>query len=92
MTIGVTAPSHRRFFGGLGTSFSLGASHKLEEGAVVQAVTAVHVSVRHFSKLAVSTQIAALRRLLLGSHEGAAGDSFKDVIKVCEDVQSTRPV
>ncbi|KAF8897044.1 carbohydrate esterase family 9 protein [Gymnopilus junonius] len=81
VTIAVTAPSHNRFFGGLGTSFSLGASHKLEEGAIVQAVTAVHMSIRHSSKLSVSTQIAALRRLLLGSHEGDVGDSFKDIIE-----------
>ncbi|KDR75826.1 hypothetical protein GALMADRAFT_69126 [Galerina marginata CBS 339.88] len=79
VTIGVTAPSHKRFFGGLATSFSLGAAHKLEEGAVVQEVTSVHVSVRHFSKPSVSTQIAALRRLLLGPHKGDAGTWFKKV-------------
>lgn len=86
VTVGVTAPSHRRFFGGLGTSFSTGASHKLEEGAIVQTVTAVHVSIRHFSKPSVSTQIAALRRLLLGPYEGAVGDAFSDVVEVRHDL------
>jgi hypothetical protein len=75
----VTAPSHQRFLAGLGTSFSLSALHKLEEGAILQEVTALHVSVRHFEKLSVSTQIAALRRLLLGPAEGDLGEWFGKV-------------
>ena len=75
----MTAPSHQRFLAGLGTSFSLGVSHKLEKGAIVQEITALHVSVRHFAKLSVSTQIAALRRLLLGSSDGALGEWFGKV-------------
>ncbi|KAF5370700.1 hypothetical protein D9758_002026 [Tetrapyrgos nigripes] len=65
VTLAVTAPSHRSFYSGLATSFSTGSSHKLEPGAVVQEVTGLHVSVRHFGTPSVSTQIAALRRLLL---------------------------
>ncbi|KAG5648505.1 hypothetical protein DXG03_003116 [Asterophora parasitica] len=81
VTSGITAPTHGNFYSGLGTSFSLGAAHKLEAGAVIQDITAVHVSVRHFSKPSVSTQIAALRRLLLGPHKGATGHYFKKVVE-----------
>jgi len=83
VTVGITAPSHSKFYGGLGTAFSLGAAHKLEKGAVVQEITAVHVSIRHFSKPSVSTQVAALRRLLLGPSEGEAGIWFDKVKSVC---------
>jgi len=79
VTTGITAPSHKGFFVGLGTSFSLGATHRLEPGAVLTETTAVHVSVRHFGMPSVSTQIAVLRRLLLGPQEGAAGYWFNKV-------------
>lgn len=79
VTTGITAPSHSRFYAGLGVSFSLGARHKLERGAVIHEVTGVHVSIKHFGKPSVSTQVAALRRLLLGPSKGAAGDWFAKV-------------
>ncbi|KAF5380445.1 hypothetical protein D9615_004477 [Tricholomella constricta] len=79
VTSGITAPTHKNFYSGLGVSFSLGAAHKLEAGAVIQEVTGVHVSVRHFEKPRISTQIAALRRLLLGPQDGASGYWFKKV-------------
>jgi len=78
----VTAPVNRGFYGGLSVAFSLGTSHKLEKGALIQQVTAVHVSVRH-TETSVSTQIAALRRLLLGPREGEAGIWFEKVTQVC---------
>ncbi|KAH9048372.1 carbohydrate esterase family 9 protein [Lactarius hengduanensis] len=66
VTKAIVAPVHSGFYSGLGTAFSTGAAHKLEDGAVVQEVTALHVSVGHFGrKPSVSTQIAALRGLLL---------------------------
>jgi hypothetical protein len=65
VTLAVTAPSHKGFYSGLATSFSTGSAHKLEPGAVIQEVTGLHVAVRHFGTPSVSTQIAALRRLLL---------------------------
>jgi hypothetical protein len=41
--------------------------HKLEEGAIYQEVTGLHVAVRRFGKNpSVSTQMAVLRNLLLG--------------------------
>lgn len=62
--------------------FSTRASHHLDEGAIIQEVTAVHVAVRHFGKPSVSTQIAALRRLLKGEVDGAIGHYFEKVRKV----------
>ncbi|OCH88859.1 carbohydrate esterase family 9 protein [Obba rivulosa] len=79
VTTAITAPSHRRFYSGLSTSFSTGALHKLAEGAVVQDINALHVSVRHFGAPSISTQIAALRHLLLEPGENAEGNWFKDV-------------
>ena len=96
VTTGITAPSHKGFFVGLGTSFSLGATHRLEPGAVLTETTAVHVSVRHFGMPSVSTQIAVLRRLLLGPQEGAAGYWFNKVkevsaiISIVSDLSSLR--
>lgn len=81
--MGVTYPSLQGFYSGLGTTFSLGVTDRLEQGAVIQEVTGVHVSVRHFPKLSVSTQIAALRKLLLDPPENSAGSWFKRVTVVC---------
>lgn len=87
VTSGITAPSHRGFLGGLSASFSTGVLHKLKNGAVIQAVNALHVSVGHFGKTpSVSTQIAALRRLLLypdESYESDTGRYFREVRAVC---------
>lgn len=81
---------HGGFYGGLGTSFSLGAEHKLQTGAVIQETTAFHVAVRHFGARgpSVSTQIAALRQMLLpgASSSSASPESqasvFEEVVKV----------
>ncbi|EKM54380.1 uncharacterized protein PHACADRAFT_123385 [Phanerochaete carnosa HHB-10118-sp] len=76
----VTAPVGRRFYTGLSTTFSTGALNKLEEGAVLQDVNAVHVTVRHFGTApSVSTQIGTLRRLLLRPPNGDADQRFKDI-------------
>lgn len=86
VTNAVVAPVHHGFFGGLGTSFSTGAVHKLADGAVIQGVTALHVSVGHFaSRPSISTQIAALRDLLLELSDETpteASKPFRDVVKV----------
>ncbi|KAG7098629.1 hypothetical protein E1B28_000547 [Marasmius oreades] len=81
VTTAITAPSHRKFFSGLSTMFSTGASHKLEEGAIIQEVTGLHFSVRHFGSPSVSTQIAVLRRLLLNPPEGDLGEQLKLVLQ-----------
>ncbi|KAN0084286.1 hypothetical protein V8E55_007790 [Tylopilus felleus] len=78
----VTSPISDGLLGGLGTYFSLAAKHKLEGEAVLDDVTAVHVAVLHRSKgPSVSTQIAVLRRLLLGPYTGDRGKSFEAVAK-----------
>lgn len=83
VTVGISSPKHRGFFSGLGTAFSLGARHKLEEGAIVQDVTAVHVSVRHFDGVpSISTQISILRQLLLGESGAQMAEEFRAVAKV----------
>ncbi|KAJ3867935.1 carbohydrate esterase family 9 protein [Lentinula novae-zelandiae] len=79
VTTGITAPSHYGFFFGLGTAFSTGASHKLENGAVVQEVTALHTAIGFDDTPSVSTQIATLRKLLMTPPEGPAGVWFRKV-------------
>ncbi|KAJ2931515.1 hypothetical protein H1R20_g5580, partial [Candolleomyces eurysporus] len=79
VTSAITAPKSSGFYGGLGVHFSTGAAHRMESGAVIQDVTAVHVSVRHFEKPSISTQIATLRRLLHGKADGMVGHYFEKV-------------
>lgn len=64
-------------------AFGLGSGHRLERGAVIQDIAAVHVSVGHNGGTpSVSTQIATLRRLLLGSVGGDVGSWFGRVAEV----------
>ena len=81
---GIVAPSHRGFAVGLSTTFATGALHKLESGAVLQDVNALHVSVKHHERApSVSTQIGTLRRLLLEpDHRTDAGRWFGRVSEV----------
>lgn len=69
VTTAISAPVSYGFLAGLGVAFSTGARHKLEEGAVVRPVTALHVHVGPGQGASVSTQIAALRRLLIGGEK-----------------------
>ncbi|GLB37488.1 putative carbohydrate esterase family 9 protein [Lyophyllum shimeji] len=78
VTTGIVAPVSDGFLSGLSTAFSTGAAHKLAKGAVVQEVAALHVAVGS-SSASISTQIAALRRLLLGNGEGDLAQRFRDV-------------
>ncbi|OCH88880.1 composite domain of metallo-dependent hydrolase [Obba rivulosa] len=77
VTVGITAPSHSGFLGGLTTAFSLGSAHKLERGALVQNITAVHVSFGRSVIPSISTQVAALRSLLQGHTEGDHAKWFR---------------
>ncbi|KAJ6515699.1 carbohydrate esterase family 9 protein [Mycena sanguinolenta] len=71
---------------GISTTFSTGAAHAMERGAILQRVTALHVAIHRpdpFSKktqASVSSQIAGLRRLLSGwENEGTdTGRWFKN--------------
>lgn len=92
MAIGVSSPKRHGIFSGLGTAFSLGAGHKLEVGALVQDVAAVHVNVRHFGGVpSISTQIATLRQLLLGGSEVKMAEEFRDVAKVSSALLPSHP-
>lgn len=82
MTSAITPPQAYGFLYGLSAVFSTGSAHKLEDGALIQNVAALHVGISLESSMSVSTQIAALRRLLMSGGEGDLGIQFKKVIKV----------
>ena len=72
VTTAISAPVSYGFLAGLSVAFSTGARHKLESGAVVRPVTALHVQVGTGQGVSVSTQVAGLRRLLIdGEKHGA---------------------
>jgi hypothetical protein len=78
--MGITAPSSNGLIVGLSTIFSTGAAHRLEDGAIIQDVAALHVQIGHSNKgPSVSTQIAALRNILLGEE---SSNMFSEVAKV----------
>ncbi|KAJ7510331.1 hypothetical protein B0H11DRAFT_1958549 [Mycena galericulata] len=74
----ISAPSGFGVFQGLSVSFSLGARHKLEKGAVFKEAVAVHISISSQFASSVSTQIATLRRLLLDSPKHEREFGFKE--------------
>ncbi|KAF8558348.1 composite domain of metallo-dependent hydrolase [Imleria badia] len=80
VTSAITPPSSRGFVAGMSTAFSTGAAHALEEGAVIQDIAALHVNIGHQGSRSpsVSSQIAALRHLLL---DAASGTPFDRVAK-----------
>ncbi|KAK0497265.1 hypothetical protein EDD18DRAFT_148225 [Armillaria luteobubalina] len=79
VTTAIVAPVARGLISGLTAAFSTGSAHKLQKGAVVQDATALHVIVSLNSPISVSTQIATLRRLLLGGGSGDLGTQFERV-------------
>ena len=81
VTVGITAPISRGFISGLSTAFNTGSPHKLAPGAVLQDVTAFHVSIDSGAS-SVSTQIAVLRSLLKGNGDGDLGSVFKNIVQV----------
>ncbi|KAF7323766.1 Carbohydrate esterase family 9 protein [Mycena kentingensis (nom. inval.)] len=80
ITTGVTAPMSGGFLSGLSVAFSTRSPHKLVDGALVQGVTALHVTLSLNGRASVSTQMAALRGLLLGDGKakGEVKQSFED--------------
>ncbi|EJF61656.1 composite domain of metallo-dependent hydrolase [Dichomitus squalens LYAD-421 SS1] len=81
VTTGIVSPQSNGFFSGLNTAFSLATPHKLADGAIVQRAGAVHVSIHLGSQQSVSTQIAALRHLLLNQTDGDLGEWFDGIRK-----------
>jgi len=93
VTSGIVAPiSGGGFFSGLSVKFSTSALHKLEPGAVIKDVVALHVSISGGAQVSTSTQIALLRRLLGGEVKGQDGHWFKQVrrgkVRLVVDVES----
>ncbi|KAH9930389.1 composite domain of metallo-dependent hydrolase [Amylocystis lapponica] len=92
VTTGITAPKSSGFLSGLSTVFSPGAKHKLEKGAVIQDVAALHFNVYYGGSPSVSTQITALRTLLLSEGKGPLahwiGQVKKGKIPLVVDVES----
>ncbi|PIL26888.1 hypothetical protein GSI_10026 [Ganoderma sinense ZZ0214-1] len=82
VTTGIVSPQNNGgFLSGLSTAFSLAAPHKLATGAIVQRAGAVHVAIHRGEPQSVSTQVAALRRLLLDQTDGELGAWFAKVRK-----------
>lgn len=80
VTYAVTSLAVRSgLIGGLSATIRTGARHALEKGAIVQEVTALHVTIERdpwdSGYVSISTQINVLRNLLLGSHKGVRNDS-----------------
>ena len=73
VTTGIVAPLTRGFVSGINAAFSTGARHKLGRGALVSGAGAVHVTVHPGGSASVSTQLAALRHLLLSDAGGDMG-------------------
>ena len=67
---------------GLSSHFSLVAAHKLDQGAVIKDVAAIHTSISSDFSSSVSTQINALRRLLRKPHDSNRGKRFQEVLEV----------
>jgi hypothetical protein len=65
VTAGIVAPQARGFLAGVGAAFATAAANKLEKGALLGDDVALHVRVSAALPASVSTQIAALRGLLL---------------------------
>lgn len=83
VTSAITPPAFYGFLSGLSVHFSTGAAHKLEKGAVLQDAVALHFAIQQFGTPSVSTQIAALRKLLLDKHSGEFADAYESVQTVC---------
>lgn len=78
-----------RFLSGLSVAFRTGSSHAMERGAIVQDVSALHVVLGRPLPVvpggpSVSTQMAALRRLLYGweSRDKETGYWFRKAAEV----------
>ncbi|KAH8119709.1 composite domain of metallo-dependent hydrolase [Phellopilus nigrolimitatus] len=81
VTSSITAPTSSGFLSGLSTQFSTGAAFRTTPGAVIQDVAALHVTIGPARQPSVSTQIAALRRLLTSEQKGELGYWLKKVVQ-----------
>ena len=82
VTTAIVSPKYAGFLSGLSTVFSTGASHQLEHGAIIEETAALHIGIHYGLGPSVSTQVAALRHLLLGHGRGQLGQWFRKVSEV----------
>lgn len=71
---------------GLSVAFSNGATHALEEGAIIKGTTALHVRINSVgeNRPSVSTQIGLLRQILLSNDSSRYTGWFRRVTQVKE--------
>ena len=87
VTRGIVAPqSSDKLVSGLSVAFSLGASNKVEVGAVAQRIVALHAEVTLKAKESVSTQVARLRALLLDAWRLDKGKEVSELIEAAQRV------
>lgn len=79
VTKAITAPSGSGFIQGLATEFFPGAENAIDHNAILQEETALHVTISHSVRASISTQIAALRQLLLESNTSAVWQRVRNV-------------
>lgn len=82
ITQAITAPTGKGFMRGLLTAFDIGARHSLEDGAIIQEVTALQVAISLDISVSVSTQIAALRSKLLRSSDEKHWEMIRKVRRI----------
>ncbi|KIJ40920.1 hypothetical protein M422DRAFT_780574 [Sphaerobolus stellatus SS14] len=72
VTTAVTAPNGE-FIMGLATTFQTGAAHGLEKNAIIQNTGSLHVRLSYALDASVSTQVTALRCLILKKDDSELG-------------------
>lgn len=88
VTTAIAPPQVSGVLGGLSTAFYTGSRHKLEAGALIQRIAALHVSISAGSLLAgvapssVSSQFASLRKALKGGLKGDAAKWYEAAAEV----------
>lgn len=82
MTSAITAPVGSGFMSGLSVAYSTGAKNKLVKGAIIQDISALHVTISHTGTPSASTQIAALRSLLFEAGGGSMKYWFQKIRQV----------
>ncbi|KAG9004989.1 hypothetical protein FRB90_010626, partial [Tulasnella sp. 427] len=80
VTTSVAAPRTRTMFSGLSVALSNGASHSLENGAIIKDITAVHVVIGAEKQPSVGTQIGLLRQILMSNDDSKVTSWFRGVV------------
>lgn len=82
VTSAISAPIHKGFLAGISTQFSTGSMHRMESGSIQKDAVALHLTIRRLPNTSISTQIAALRRLLFKPSNSAIGFWFGKIVEV----------